>query len=91
MYSFLWLSNILLYICTTTYLSIHLSMDSYVCFHILAIVNSVQHVFLMTVLFCSQVLNSLYPFDLSICHPPWQTRHPVDSELLKSVHSKLLH
>ena len=36
--SFLWLSSIPLYICTTSSLSIHLSMD--ICFHVLAIVNS---------------------------------------------------
>ena len=40
-HSFLWLSNIPFYICTTTYLSIHLSMDIYLgCFHDLPVVNS---------------------------------------------------
>ena len=37
MHSFLWLSNIPLCVCTTTSLSIHLSMDI---FHVLAVVNS---------------------------------------------------
>ena len=41
MHSFLWLSNIPLCICTTTSLSIHLSMDRWGCFHVLAIINSV--------------------------------------------------
>ena len=40
MCSFLWLSNIPLYICSTVSLSIHLLMDILSCFHILAIVNS---------------------------------------------------
>ena len=35
---FLWLSNIPLYICATSSLSIHLSMDTG-CFHVLDIVN----------------------------------------------------
>ena len=39
-HSFLWLSSIPLYICTTSSLSIHLSMDNLGCFHFLAIVNS---------------------------------------------------
>ena len=39
-HSFLWLSNIPLYICTTTSLSIHLSMGILGCFHDLAIINS---------------------------------------------------
>ena len=39
MCSFLWLSNIPLYISTTASLSLHLSMDIY-CFHVLAIINS---------------------------------------------------
>ena len=40
-HSFLWLSNIPLYICTTTSLSIHLLMDGHLgCFHDLAIVNN---------------------------------------------------
>ena len=38
-FSFLWLSNIPMYICTTSYLSIQLSMDIG-CFHVLAIVTS---------------------------------------------------
>ena len=38
---FLWLSNVPLCICTTTSLSIHLSMDRHLgCFYVLAIVNS---------------------------------------------------
>ena len=40
MHSFLWLSNIPFCIGTKTSLSIHLSLDSYGCFHGLAIVNS---------------------------------------------------
>ena len=41
MHSFLWLSNIPLYICATTSLSVHLLMDIKVaCLHVLAIVNS---------------------------------------------------
>ena len=39
--SFLWLSNIPLYICTTSSLSIHPAVDGHLgCFHVLAIVNS---------------------------------------------------
>ena len=38
--SFLWLSNIPLYICTTTSLSIHLYDEHLGCFHVLAFVNS---------------------------------------------------
>ena len=38
---FLWLSNIPLYICATSSLSIHLLMDGHLgCFHILVIVNN---------------------------------------------------
>ena len=37
-HSFWWLSSIPLYTCTTSPLSIHLSLD--ICFHVLAIVNS---------------------------------------------------
>ena len=41
MCSFLWLSSIPFYVCTTASLSIHLLMDIYIgCFHVLAIVNS---------------------------------------------------
>ena len=40
MCSFLLLSNIPLCICITTSLSIHLLMDIYGCFHVLATVNS---------------------------------------------------
>ena len=40
MHSFLWPSNIPLFICTTTSLSIDLSMNVEGCFHVLATVNS---------------------------------------------------
>ena len=40
-HSFLWLSNIPLYICTTSSLSIPLSDGNLHCFHVLAIVNNV--------------------------------------------------
>ena len=40
-HSFLWLSSIPLYTCTTSSLSIHLPMDGHLgCFHVLTIVNS---------------------------------------------------
>ena len=38
---FLWLSNIPFYICATFSLSIHLSVDTLGCFHVLAIVNRI--------------------------------------------------
>ena len=38
--SFLWLTNILLYVCTTSSLSIHLSMDIFMLFPCLDYVNS---------------------------------------------------
>ena len=40
MHSFLWLSNIPLCVCTTTSLSIHLSVGDLGCFNVLVIVNS---------------------------------------------------
>ena len=39
-HSFLWLSSIPLYLCTTSSLSIHLSVNGHLgCFHVLAVVN----------------------------------------------------
>jgi len=40
LFDFLWLSNILLYVCTTSSLSIYLTMDVLGCFHVLTTVNS---------------------------------------------------
>ena len=66
MHSFLWLSNIPLYICTTASL-IHSSVDGHLgCFHVLAIVNRAE----MRIFFFS-IEKCLF----QLCKPAFLTNH----------------
>ena len=63
--SLLWQSNVPLYMCTTTSLSIHLFMDILRCFHVLATVNSVT-------MNTRTILDHLYWCDgPTVCYTEW--------------------